>query len=31
MIMQNEATFLGLRSGKGDDVCRRIFLWRIWQ
>jgi len=29
--MQNEAIFLGQRSGKGDDVCSRIFFWRIWQ
>ena len=24
--MQNEATFLGQRSSKGDDVCTRIFF-----
>jgi len=31
MIMQNEATFLGQRSGKGDVVFSRIFFWRILQ
>jgi len=30
MIMQNEAIFLGQRSGEGNDVCSRLFFWRIW-